>query len=72
MPPFESSSNVRLFPSFEEDEPTDDKSQIQQQLQAQLGNSHHVNRRANFLIDISLNISSQIPKEFLPPSKYNY
>lgn len=53
---------MRFFPTFDDDEGTDNKSHVQQQLQAQLGTSHHVSPM-HYLTDISLNTSFQIPKQ---------
>lgn len=38
---FESTSNMRFFPTFDDDEGPDNKAHVQQQLQEQLGTSHH-------------------------------
>src|SRR5277367_3094474 len=64
---FESTSTMR-FPTFDDDEGTDNKAYVQQQLQAQLGTSHHVTPSV-FSANISLNTSSQAPKQFILDSE---
>jgi hypothetical protein len=39
---FESMSAMQFLPAFDDDEGIDNKAHVRQQLQAQLGTSHHV------------------------------